>query len=63
MHQNITFFHSARLYLAALHYNENCKRQQATRLDGVPKYDIVFPKYKKGHVVKKVLEDQTFSKM
>ena len=44
-----------------LHYNENCKRQQGTRFDGVPKCDFVFPKYKRcGHVIKKVLERQTF---
>ena len=53
-----------RLHLAALHYNENCKREHAKTMDGVPKYDITFPKYKKGgHVIKKVLEEQTFSKL
>ena len=49
-----------RLHLAALHYNENCKRDHAKTMDGVP----TFPKYKKGgHVVKKVVEEQTFSKL
>eukprot|EP00795_Rhopilema_esculentum_P011047 gene11047-19898_t len=37
-----------RLLLAALHYNENSDRQQATASDGKPAFVIKYPKYKKG---------------
>ena len=45
-----------RLQLAALHFNENTKRNRAIRKQGTKRCDVVFPKYKKGgHVVKKIL--------
>jgi len=37
-----------RLLLAALHYNENADRKQATNSSGKLQYSIRFPKYKKG---------------
>ena len=37
-----------RLLLAALHYNENSDREQATTSDGVPRFSLRFPKFKKG---------------
>ncbi|XP_073710642.1 uncharacterized protein [Misgurnus anguillicaudatus] len=37
-----------RLYLAAMHYNENGDREQATTTSGQPMFRIVFPKSKKG---------------
>ena len=56
-------FSSHRLELAILHFNENANRQEATTKDGEDRYDIVFPKYKKGgYVVRKVTADPTFSK-
>lgn len=56
-------FSSNRLELAILHFNENANRQQAITKDGDNRYDIVFPKYKKGgYVVRKVTTDPTFSK-
>ena len=50
-----------RLKLAALHFNENSNREQAVTKKGEERYDIVFPKYKKGgHIVQKVLTDPTY---
>ena len=37
-----------RLVTAALHFNENAGREQATNRDGDLQYKIVFPKFKKG---------------
>lgn len=52
----------ARLSIAALHYNENCKRNQATRSDGQKRFGVHYPKPKKGTaaVVKPVKVDPTF---
>lgn len=36
-----------RLYLAAMHFNENSNRPQATTLSGKPMYRLLFPKAKK----------------
>ena len=53
-----------RLALAALHYNENAGRKQAVTRQGEERYDILFPKYKKGgYVVRKVTVDPTYSKL
>jgi hypothetical protein len=50
-----------RLYLAVLHYNENCGRKQAETKQGEKRYAVVYPKYKKGgHIVRKVTEDSTY---
>ena len=50
-----------RLLLAALHYNENVQRQQATTHTSAPQYNIKFPKFKKGgYSVRKVRCDSTF---
>lgn len=55
------YVNACRQQLAALHFNENAARKQATTSTGESRYDIVFPKYKKGgYVVKKVIEDPTF---
>lgn len=44
-----------RLLLAALHFNENSNRAQATLASGEGRYKISNPKYKKGeHTVKKI---------
>lgn len=37
-----------RLYLAALHYNENADRRQATTSSGDPRFKLSFPKSRKG---------------
>ncbi|KAL2079798.1 hypothetical protein ACEWY4_025542 [Coilia grayii] len=37
-----------RLYLAAMHYNENANRPQAQTAEGVPLFKISFPKSRKG---------------
>lgn len=37
-----------RLYLAALHYNENADRGQATTSSGDPRFKLSFPKSRKG---------------
>ena len=50
-----------RLQLAALHFNENANRNQAVTKQGTKRYDVVFPKYKKGgYVVKKILVNATY---
>ena len=50
-----------RLQLAALHYNENSTRPQATTMEGEARYKMYFPKFKHGeHVVRKVKEDASF---
>ena len=53
-----------RLQLAVLHFNENSNRAQATTKQGEGRYDIIFPKYKKGgYTVRKVTEDATYGKI
>ena len=53
-----------RLQLAALHFNENTNRNQAATKQGTKRYDVVFPKYKKGgYVVKKILVNATYGKV
>ena len=50
-----------RLQLAALHFNENSNRKQAITKSGKERYDVVFPKYKKGgYVVRKVVVKPTY---
>ena len=52
-----------RLQLAALHFNENSNRDQAITKDGEERYEISFPKYKKGgYIVKKVVCEPTYGK-
>lgn len=45
-----------RLYLAAMHYNENGDCEQATTTSGQPVYKVVFPKSKKGECTAKPLK-------
>ena len=53
-----------RLALAALHFNENSSREQAVTASGEERFDILFPKYKKGgHIVRKVTVNPTYSKL
>lgn len=50
-----------RLYLAAMHFNENANREQAMTLEGTVVYKMVFPKAKKGQpTVKAVKTEPTF---
>lgn len=37
-----------RLSIAALHYNENCNREQAMTKTGEERFAVVYPKAKKG---------------
>ena len=54
---------SCRQQLAALHFNENSSRAQATTSQGEARYNIIFPKYKKGgYTVRKVTEDASYGK-
>ena len=54
-------FDLCRLYLACLHYNENCKKKQAETKAGEKRYAVMFPKYKGGgHIVRKVFENSTY---
>lgn len=55
-------YHHIRLYLAAMHHNENAIREQATTSAGQGVYKVIFPKSKKGEgIVKPVKTDPTFS--
>ena len=52
---------SSRIQLAALHFNENANREQAMTKAGEHRFNIVFPKYKKGgYIVRKVTKDPTY---
>ncbi|XP_020612168.1 uncharacterized protein LOC110050582 [Orbicella faveolata] len=52
---------TSRLQIAILHFNENSDREQATLQDGRERFNIAFPKYKKGeHAVKKILVKCTY---
>ena len=50
-----------RLFLAALHYNHNNVKTQATTKKGESQYSILFPKYKKGgFIVRKVMQKSSY---
>ncbi|XP_031165171.1 uncharacterized protein LOC116056894 isoform X2 [Sander lucioperca] len=50
-----------RLYLAAMHYNENADHEQATTSAGQPVFKVVFPKSRKGEVTARpVKTDPTY---
>lgn len=50
--------------LAALHFNENGMREQATTKEEKKIYDVVFPKYKKGgYTLREVKVECTFGKV
>lgn len=56
------YLHFNRLQLTGFHYNENSDRELATNKKGEKRYDIRFPKYRKGeYVVKGIKTDATFS--
>lgn len=49
--------------MAALHYNENANRAQAKTKTGQERFNLRFPKYKKGEAtVVKVLTNTTYGK-
>lgn len=53
----------SRLYLVAMHYNENADRPQAETEEGVPLFKISFPKGRKGECIAKPQKTQpTFGK-
>ena len=63
VHDYIMIHYVFRVQLAALHFNENNNRAQATMKQGEDRYDVVFPKYKKGgYIVRKVTVDPTYCK-
>ena len=52
-----------RSQIAALHFNEKANREQARTQHGEQRYDIIYPKFKKGgYIVKKVTVNQTYGK-
>ena len=52
-----------RTLLAGLHFNENANRSTAKTKEGVERYKVRFPKYKRGgHVLKKIMTATTYSK-
>ena len=52
----------SRLQLAAMHFNENSCRDHAVTAEGRQRYDINFPKFKKGgYIVRKVTVEATYS--
>ncbi|XP_061170182.1 uncharacterized protein LOC133179442 [Saccostrea echinata] len=51
----------SRILLAALHYNENGMREHASTKEGNKRFDIIFPKYKKGeYTVREVKVECTY---
>lgn len=53
-----------RLYLAAMHQNENCQREQAITTTGQAVYKFVFPKTKRGEcTAKPVKTEPTYGKL
>jgi hypothetical protein len=59
--RNINIFY--RIYLAALHFNENVTRPQRTTKEGEKQFSVSFPKGRGGEgVAKEVKVEQTFSK-
>ena len=50
-----------RLQLAAIHYNYNSNWVQATTKKGEKRYNVIFPKYKKGgHIVREIKTETNF---
>ena len=59
----LIFLFNVRLYLAALHYNENSDRGQATTSSGDLMFRLTFPKARKGECrAKPVKTEATFRK-
>ena len=57
----ICFF---RITVAALHFNEQGMREQATTEDGDKRYSVVFPMYKKGgYTIREVKVGCTYGKL
>lgn len=46
----------SRLYLAAMHFNENADCEQAMTFEGTAVYKIMYPKYKKGKPTTKLVK-------
>lgn len=56
-------FITVRLWLAALHFNENSQRTQTVTQDDKARYRVVFPKYKiEEYTVRKINVDSTYGK-
>ena len=52
----------SRLYIVALHFNENSSREQAVNKRGEPIYSVSYPKGRKGTgIPKEVKVKQTYS--
>ena len=53
-----------RMKLAAMHFNENRTKKQATTKDGIERYSIHYPKSKKGEAVvaKPIKEAPTYGR-
>ena len=52
-----------RLWLAALHFNENTERDQAITIEGMLRYKLSCPKYKKEYTARKIPVPSTFGKI
>ena len=57
-------FHFFRIYLAALHYNENSENIQAATKEGEQRYRMAYPKKHHGEhvVIKPIKEKPTYGK-
>ena len=54
-------FFVCRVQLATLHFNENSGRDQVVRCDGTKRFDIIFPKFKRGgYIVRKIKTEATY---
>ena len=56
VHVLITLLHF-RLQLAAIHFNKNSQREQATTAEGVKRFHLSKPKYKKGKATVKAVKE------
>ncbi len=57
-------YYFCRLYLAAMHSNENAEQEQARTAEGKPIYRLTFAKSRKGKATAKpVKTEPTFSKL
>ena len=61
-YNGVIIFQLYRMILAALHFNENSQRKQATTAEGKAKYNIPFSKASGQFVVKKVKTAPTYGK-
>jgi hypothetical protein len=58
MYKTVSLYFFGRMALAAMHYNENANRHQATTAEGLEQYSLTFPKNKDGKLTVRALKTQ-----